>query len=144
MTLRPLWRSAAGSLAKIAGVPAGARLWIDVRDVEFLKEDRKDAAEILQLSATTIRSLVDAGYDPDAVIDAVEADDLSRLTGKHSGLYSVQLQEPGAGDTETSRALSTAEPLQKLYLAVDKVITADEARQIAGITGQFTPPKETP
>lgn len=96
MTLRPLWRSAAGSLAKIASVPEKARLWIDVRDVEFLKEDRKDAAEILAMSATTIRQLVDAGYDPDAVIAAVEADDLSRLTGEHSGLYSVQLQKPGS------------------------------------------------
>jgi phage portal protein BeeE len=110
MTLRPLWRSAAGSLAKIAGVPENARLWIDVRDVEFLKEDRKDAAEILQLSATTIRSLVDAGYDPDAVIDAVEADDLSRLTGKHSGLYSVQLQEPGSG-SEPPPAEKASDPI---------------------------------
>lgn len=101
MTVRPLWRSAAGSLATIIDVPAGARLWYDARDVEFLKEDRKDAAEILQMAATTIRSLVDAGYDPDAVIDAVEADDLSRLEGKHSGLYSVQLREPGAGAPET-------------------------------------------
>jgi phage portal protein BeeE len=95
MTLRPLWRSAAGSLAKIVTVPAGARLWYDVRDVEFLKEDRKDAAEILSLSAQTVRQLVDAGYDPDAVIDAVEAGDLSRLTGQHSGLFSVQLQPAG-------------------------------------------------
>jgi len=99
MTIRPLWRSVAGSLATIIDVPSGARLWYDARDVEFLKEDRKDAAEILQMAAATIRALVDAGYDPDAVIDAVEADDLSRLTGQHSGLYSVQLQEPGSGGT---------------------------------------------
>lgn len=107
MTLRPLWRSAAGSLAKIIEVPSGSRLWYDVRDVEFLKEDRKDAAEILDLSAKTVRSLVDAGYDPDAVIDAVEAGDLSRLTGQHSGLYSVQLQEPGSDDS--SKAVDAVE-----------------------------------
>jgi phage portal protein BeeE len=98
MTLRPLWRNAAGSLAKLIDVPSGARLWFDDRDIEFLKEDRKDAAEILSTSAMTIRSLVDAGYEPDAVVDAVEAGDLSRLTGRHSGLYSVQLQEPGSGN----------------------------------------------
>lgn len=99
MTLRPLWRSAAGSLEKFAPPPAGARrarLWYDDRDVEFLKEDQKDAAEILQTNASTVKQLVDAGYEPDAVIDAVEAGDLSRLTGKHSGLYSVQLQPPGS------------------------------------------------
>jgi hypothetical protein len=104
MTLRPLWRSAAGSLAKLVDVPSASRLWYDVRDVEFLKEDRKDAAEILQMSATTVRALVTAGYDPDAVIDAVEAGDLSRLTGQHSGLYSVQLQEPGSGAAAAAAA----------------------------------------
>jgi phage portal protein BeeE len=100
MTLRPLWRSAAASLAKFVSPPQNSRLWIDTRDVEFLKEDRKDAAEILSTSAQTIKALVDAGYEPDAVVDAVEAGDLSRLTGKHSGLYSVQLQAPGGGEEE--------------------------------------------
>ena len=96
MTLRPMWRTAAGALAKFCPPPnAGARLWYDTRDVEFLKDDRKDETEIIQQQAATIKSLVDAGYTPDAVIDAVEAGDLSRLTGKHSGLYSVQLQAPG-------------------------------------------------
>lgn len=96
MTLRPMWRTAAGALAKFCPPPnPGARLWYDTRDVEFLKDDRKDETEIIQQQAATIKSLVDAGYTPDAVIDAVEAGDLSRLTGKHSGLYSVQLQAPG-------------------------------------------------
>lgn len=95
MTLRPLWRSASAALSKLAPPPPNKRLWYDTRDIEFLKDDRKDQTEIMQQSASTIRSLVDAGYDPDSVIDAVEAGDLSRLTGKHSGLYSVQLQAPG-------------------------------------------------
>lgn len=96
MTIRPLWRTAAASLQKVTTPPSAHRLWTDTSDVEFLKEDRKDAAEILSASAQTIRALVDAGFTPDAAIDAVEANDLSRLTGKHSGLYSVQLQAPGA------------------------------------------------
>lgn len=95
MTLRPLWRSAAGVLSKFSEPPAGSRLWTDTRDVAFLAEDAKDEAEILAQNAQTIRALVDAGYQPDAVIDAVEAGDLSRLTGKHSGLFSVQLQPAG-------------------------------------------------
>lgn len=96
MTLRPLWRSASASLAKLTNPPAKHRLWYDDRDVEFLKDDRKDQIEILEKSALTVRQLVDAGYEPDAVIDAVEAGDLSRLTGKHSGLFSVQLQPVGS------------------------------------------------
>lgn len=101
MTLRPLWRTAAASLAKLSTPPPAHRLWYDTRDIEFLKEDRKDQTEILQQAAATVNTLVTAGYLPDAVIDAVEAGDLSRLTGKHSGRYSVQLQAPGtttAGD----------------------------------------------
>lgn len=96
LTMRPLWRNAAGSLASIVPVPSGAELWYDDRDISFLQEDVSDAAEIQQKDAMTIRQLVDAGFKPDAVIDAVTAGDLKRLSGQHSGLYSVQLQEPGA------------------------------------------------
>lgn len=102
MTLRSLWASAATALSKFTTPPPGFRLWYDDRDVEFLKDDRKDQTEILQQQSTTINALVSAGFEPDAVIDAVEAGDLSRLTGRHSGLYSVQLQAPGASVTPKS------------------------------------------
>jgi phage portal protein BeeE len=94
-TLRPLWRQAAGALATIINVPAGAQLWYDDRDISFLREDRKDAADIQSTKAVTIRQLVDAGYEPTSVVAAVEAEDMGLL--RHSGLYSVQLQAPGAG-----------------------------------------------
>jgi phage portal protein BeeE len=93
-TLRPLWRNAAGSLAALIPNPAGAELWYDDRDIAFLREDRKDAAEIEQMRAQTIRNLLDAGWEPDAVIAAIQAEDLGLLTGNHSGLFSVQLQPP--------------------------------------------------
>lgn len=96
MTLRPLWRIAAASLTKFAAPPAPARLWTDTRDVAFLKEDLKDAAEILSKDATTIGALVTAGFEPDSAIAAVSAGDLNLLRGKHSGLSSVQLQSPGS------------------------------------------------
>lgn len=93
-TMRPLWRSVAGALQTIVPVPANAELWYDDRDIPFLQEDVKDAAEIQQNRSMTIRQLVDAGFEPASVIDAVDADDFRRL--KHTGLYSVQLQKPGA------------------------------------------------
>jgi phage portal protein BeeE len=92
-TLRPLWRNAAGSLANLLNVPAGAELWYDDRDISFLREDRDAVAKIQSEQAMTIRQLVDAGYDPVSVIAAVNAEDWSLL--KHTGLYSVQLQKPG-------------------------------------------------
>jgi phage portal protein BeeE len=93
MTLRPLWRTATASLAKFVSPPGGSRLWYDTRDVEFLKEDRKDAADILSLTASTMRQLVDAGYTPNSVVAAVDTGDLTKLV--HSGLYSVQLRPAG-------------------------------------------------
>jgi phage portal protein BeeE len=94
MTMRPLWREAAASLAPLVTVPAGAELWYDDRDIPALQEDMKDAAEVQQLQAITIRELINAGYEPKSVIDAVNSQDWARLT--HTGLVSVQLQAPGA------------------------------------------------
>lgn len=97
-TMRPLWRNIAGSLASIIDVPARAELWYDARDISFLQEDEKDAAEIQSTEASTIRTLIESGYTPESVVQAVTSGDFSKLD--HTGLYSVQLQEPGAG-TET-------------------------------------------
>jgi len=91
-TMRPLWRNIAGSLARIINVPSSAELWFDDRDIQFLAEDQKDKAQIQSVNAQAIRTLVDAGFEADTVVDAITAGDLSRLT--HSGLYSVQLQPP--------------------------------------------------
>jgi hypothetical protein len=95
--LRPAWRNMAGSLETIVPPIAGSRLWYDERDVPFLREDIKDAAEVLAIEATAMRTLGDGGWDHDAVVDAVTAGDLRRLKGQHSGLVPVQLQPPGQG-----------------------------------------------
>lgn len=93
-TLRPLWRIASASLETAVPPPSSAQLWYDDRDIAFLREDKKDEAEIQQTEASTIRTLIDAGFAPDAIIDAVNATDLSKLAGTHTGLSSVQLQPP--------------------------------------------------
>jgi phage portal protein BeeE len=87
-TIHPLWQNVAGSLAPLLPSPgAVTRLWYDADNIPFLREDEKDAALIQQTRATTVNSLITAGYTPDSVIE-------------HSGLYSVQLQALGA-DTPT-------------------------------------------
>lgn len=112
-TLHPLWMNAAGSLADVVGRPPRAdhagtasRLWYDHKENPFLLEDRRDAAEIEGRKAGTIRQLIDAGFEPETVVAAVESEDLSLL--KHSGLYSVQLQPAG-----TSLAAPAKEPAPK-------------------------------
>lgn len=92
-TMSHLWRNIAGSLDVIVDTPADARLWYDSRDIPFLREDQKDAAEIQQTQANAIRSLIDAGYLPDSVVAAISGNDLTLLD--HSGLFSVQLQPAG-------------------------------------------------
>ena len=95
-TFRPLWRNFAGSMETIIPAPPGSELWYDDRDVPFLQEDEADAADVLLTKSTAMRLLVDAGYEPDSVVQAMEANDLSLLVGSHTGLYSVQLQPPGS------------------------------------------------
>lgn len=94
-TMRPLWRNFAGSVASIIRVPAASDLWYDDRDIPFLAEDVKDAAEVQAANSQSIKALTEAGYDPTSVVEAITAGDLNRLT--HTGLFSVQLQQPGAG-----------------------------------------------
>jgi phage portal protein BeeE len=108
-TMHPLWQNVAGSFAPLlADTPAlrqpGVRLWYDSRDVPFLREDEKDAAAIAETEARTIRTLVDGGYTPDSVMQAVLAGDFGLL--KHSGLYSVQLQAAG---TQTAAPPTTGD-----------------------------------
>jgi phage portal protein BeeE len=98
-TLRPLWRNAAGSLQTITDLPPdrpteGVELWYDDRDISFLQEDRKDAAEIQFIDAQAIRQLVDAQFKPESVVAAVAAQDMTLLV--HTGIPTVQGQQAAA------------------------------------------------
>jgi hypothetical protein len=104
-TFRPLWRQVAGDLASIVPVPGGSELWYDEENIPFLREDVGDRAEIQKVKASTIRTLVDTGYDAASVVAAVEAEDMALLV--HSGLFSVQLQPAGT----LQRPIKAGEPL---------------------------------
>jgi uncharacterized membrane protein YgcG len=94
MGLRPQWRSLCQAYAVLVPKLKNARLWYDARDIAFLRADKQAEAEYLQSIATTINSLVTNGFTPDSArLYAIERDP-SVL--EHTGLFSVQLQEPGA------------------------------------------------
>jgi hypothetical protein len=99
-TLRTLWRQAAGAFASIIAVPSGSELYFDDRHIAFLQDDVRDAAELQQKQAFSMKALVEAGYTPDSVVDAVVAGDMRRLV--HSGMFSKQLQPPGVPDSGAS------------------------------------------
>ncbi len=93
-TAHPLWENLAGSIEHVMPFMGDdVRLWYDADNVPFLREDEKDAAEILQVRAATVASLIAAGYEPDSVVIAVDSGDLRLL--RHTGLMSVQLLPPG-------------------------------------------------
>lgn len=94
---RPHVRSLCSALSKLVRVPAGAELWYDDTDIGMLREDLKDAAEISGKQMSAVRQSIEAGFDPDAAVQAVMANDLSKLLGSHSGLTSVQLLPPDQG-----------------------------------------------
>lgn len=95
--LSPLWRMAAGSLSTLIDKPSEpCRLWYDKRDIPFLREDVKDQAAIDLTRAQAVRHLVEAGFEDEAAVETVDSGDFKRLIGRHTGMLSVQLFEPGA------------------------------------------------
>ncbi|HEX5997149.1 MAG TPA: phage portal protein [Jiangellales bacterium] len=102
----PTLQDYAASLAPLVDVPSDAELWPDTSDMPVLRDDSKAAAEILQIQASTMVSLVNAGYEPESVKLAVISGDYSLL--KHTGNLSVQLRPAGSGVDPL--AVSSTEP----------------------------------
>lgn len=96
----PTLQDLAASLAPLVRVPSDAELWFDVADMVVLREDAKDAADIMQTQMSTIVAGVNGGFEPRSVVAATIGQDPSLL--KHTGLLSVQLQPPGATEPAKS------------------------------------------
>jgi phage portal protein BeeE len=94
-TIRDLWGQMAGCLEVFTSFTADSRLWYDARDIPFLRDDAEQEAKTFFTQTQSARQLADGGWDPDAAVDAAKVSDISLIKGKHSGLLSVQLQEPG-------------------------------------------------
>ncbi len=111
----PTLQDLAATLAPLVNVPADAELWTDTADMPILREDAKDAAEIEQVKANTITTLVKDGFSPESAIAAVNSQDMTLL--QHTGLVSVQLQPPR---TE----LQKAQTIQLEALAAELLVRA--------------------
>jgi phage portal protein BeeE len=100
--LRSQWRSLCGAISPLIDIPVDSTLWYDSRDVAFLREDAKDLAEVQSITMATINAALASGWTPESAKKAVLAEDLDLL--QHSGLMSVQLQPPGAGEEKDPEA----------------------------------------
>jgi len=97
-TIHPLWQNLAGSFESLMpSMGPDVRLWYDADDIPFLREDEKDAAAITQVRVATYASLIQAGVTPDSAAKFLQTADDFRVL-EHTGLFSVQLQKPGAND----------------------------------------------
>lgn len=92
-TVTTLARNVAASLETIVPAPRDSRLWFDVSDIPFFRDDAKSEAEVHQLQVQMMRTLADGGWRPDSAVEAVLSGDWSLL--QHTGTFSVQLQPPG-------------------------------------------------
>lgn len=94
MTLFALWQDACAALSAFVAVPDGSELWIRERDIPFLREAKRDQAEIMRTKILSFEAGIRAGLKADPLVDAIENDDFSLLKGAHTGLTSVQLLPP--------------------------------------------------
>jgi hypothetical protein len=108
---RPQWRSVSAAAAGLLAPPdRPARLWTDDRDIPFLREDQKDAAEIQRIDGSTIVSLSTGGFTRKSAVVAVAARDMTLLE-EDPNWVSVQLQQasgpapaPAAGPAPSAAA----------------------------------------
>ena len=94
LTMRPLWLEAVRALAKIVPAPAGSELWYDTSGISALQADALDDSAVMAAQAQTMRTLIDGGFEPSTVTDAVTTGDLAKLV--HTNLVSVQLLPPNS------------------------------------------------
>ena len=132
LTMRPLWRMAAGCLQSVLEVPPGAELWYDDRDIPALKDDIVNRAEVQNKQANAAKMFADGGWEPDSIIDALDSDDLSRLV--HSGLPTVQVQAPTAalpiqnGKSPAALEPAAAEPAERSSVIRELETALEEAQ----------------
>jgi phage portal protein BeeE len=91
---RPEWRSACAALAPLVNVPAGARLWYDVRGISALQAGEVERAQVLHEDAQTAQVLVLAGFEPASITAAIQAHDLTMLV--HTGRVPTSLYQDQA------------------------------------------------
>jgi hypothetical protein len=90
LSIRPLWRSAAGTLEHLISVPQGSELWYDDRKIPFLQQDALDDAKIKSTNAGAVTALVRDGFTAESSVAYIDTGDIRLL--EHTGRQSVQLQ----------------------------------------------------
>ena len=107
----PTLQDLVGSLAHLVNVPKDSQLWYDTVDIPLLRDDTSDLAAIIKEQALAIESLTRAGFKADAAVQAVATNNIEALMGQHSGMFSVQMQEPGGKEGPNGKVPTEPPPL---------------------------------
>lgn len=81
ITLRPNWRGVCAALQKLVPnvPPSGVRLWYDTSDIAALQESETARAQVAQVSAAALLTLVQAGYTRETAVAFLATGDPSQL-----------------------------------------------------------------
>jgi len=80
MWARPSWQQACQVLSKfVPGLPGGARLWYDTANIQLLQDGEMERAQAALVRAQALLAHVQAGYDRDSAVKAVNSGDVTQL-----------------------------------------------------------------
>lgn len=126
---RPTWRSLCACLSKLVEVPPGRRLWYDASGIAALRQGEKEQADTMLVQSQAVGALVTAGYERESITIALSAGDLTLLKAPAVAV------EPAQEDAGAQTARTLTEMIQKVYLGVGTVLTAQEARELLNKAG---------
>jgi hypothetical protein len=119
LTCRPLWRSMCGALAQLITVPSGSRLWYDTSDIAALQAAETERAQVMQVHAAAVLTLVQAGFTRESILDYIQSGDATRLKPDPNA------PTPGVNERETINVVDSS----------GKPVTGPESGQDSGISG---------
>ena len=76
---RPMWQSGCAALEKLISVPTGTHLWYDTTDIAALQAAETERAQVAQVHAAAILTLVQAGFIRESVVAAVNGNNMGLL-----------------------------------------------------------------
>jgi phage portal protein BeeE len=126
-TIRPLWRSISAAYEVLLPKHNDSRLWYDDRDIDFLRDDAADRAEILRTQSATMSAWIMSGFTPESIITTILEEDISRL--EHTGNLSVQLL-PGSSSAMSAQSV-VMKTLADAGYSLESITAAVESNDIS-------------
>lgn len=139
MSLGPAVGRREEALSKLVAAPR----FVKLKTEALLRMDPETVSKVL---AAEVAGRITAPSEARALMNRAPftPEQLQEFKDLWPNIFAQGAAKSGAGQPDAAEARQVAELIQKIYLGVGKVITADEARDIANragaqLTGSFTP-----